>query len=339
MNILVDTYNLAYQANAGGVQTKIEDYYRNIALCNDIVIKKFDKYQDKVGDFDILHIFKFTTDSYELVRYAKTQGLKIVISAVMPKLSKFKICLAKILNKFGVNTNYSMYNNMLMLADAISVETDYEKKLIRTAFGIKDNKIHIIPNIVDVRNIEKNYDKSSILKYNLPSKYVLQIGRIDANKNQLNIIRALKGKGIPVVFIGGGETLLSEYYEKCKKEADDNFYFLGWIPHDSAEFATILKNADTVILPSFNETFGIALIEACLLNKKVACSKSLPILCYKILQSVPTFDPNNLNDISNTIKNIFSSNYTSIDYNSVFGVDATCAKNICMYKELLKSEK
>ncbi len=337
MRILVDTYNLAYQANAGGVQTKIEDFCRNMALCDDVFIKKFDKYNDKLKDFDVLHIFKFTTDSYELVKFAKKSevGVKVVISAVMPKLSKLKVKISSLMKKFGINTNYSMFKEMLMLADAISVETDYEQNLIQNTFGIKKDKIHIIPNIVDVTNIKDKYDETSIIKYNLPLKYVLQIGRIDENKNQLNVIRALKGKNIPIVFIGGGETAESAYFEKCKKEADKNCYFLGWIPHESAEFATILNNADTIILPSFNETFGIALIEGMLIHKKVACSKTLPILCYDCLKDITQFAPNDIEDIYNKINMLFNSNDEGSDHNNVFGIDAVCARNMSMYYEVL----
>ncbi len=92
--------------------------------------------------------------------------------------------------------------------------------------------------------------------------YVVVPGVFARRKNQLSLIKALKGTSIPIVFLGGAHSAHSEYMQKCKEFADSNMTFLGYIPSSSDEYWSVLKYARCACLVSDCETPGIAMIEA-----------------------------------------------------------------------------
>jgi len=59
MKVLIETYNSAFQNPAGGISIRINNFIRNYRkYFSSDYIKLFDKWNDKLKDFDLLHIFK-----------------------------------------------------------------------------------------------------------------------------------------------------------------------------------------------------------------------------------------------------------------------------------------
>lgn len=112
--------------------------------------------------------------------------------------------------------------------------------------------------------IEREIDMSRLERpaYLPEGDYIVCPGVFAARKNQISLVRALRGSGIPVVFVGkapeGGEAI----YEQCRAEADHNFYFVGYKSSEEAEYWAIMKYARCAVLCSDCETPGIALLEA-----------------------------------------------------------------------------
>ena len=53
--------------------------------------------------------------------------------------------------------------------------------------------------------------------------FVLCVGRFEyPRKNQLALVRAMKGESVPLVFIGGPDLAHTDYYEQCRAEAGPN---------------------------------------------------------------------------------------------------------------------
>lgn len=46
-------------------------------------VEYFNKYETKIKDYDVLHVFMLKEDSYTLIKYAKENGLKVIISSVV----------------------------------------------------------------------------------------------------------------------------------------------------------------------------------------------------------------------------------------------------------------
>ena len=97
-------------------------------------------------------------------------------------------------------------------------------------------------------------------KFNLPERFILNVGTIEERKNLLNIVKALKGTQIPLVVVGKKQ---NKYFQKIEKEIRKKgieVHFLEGV--SMQELAAIYRLADIFVYPSFFEGFGIPVIEA-----------------------------------------------------------------------------
>ena len=56
MKVLFDSYSTVTQNQAGGVGIKVKKTYQN--LSGKLEVKLFDKWTDKIEDYDVLNVFK-----------------------------------------------------------------------------------------------------------------------------------------------------------------------------------------------------------------------------------------------------------------------------------------
>lgn len=301
MKILFEGYNCIGQNKAGGVFIKAKNLKTNIEK-EGFIVKYFDKWQDKISDFDILHIFMTSSDVYSTVRYAKSINKPIVVSSIVPIARGFTIIYNRILSKiFHLYTAWKLNGDVLSMADVIIAESECEKKHICRYYGINPNKIKVIPNGIDAK--AATTDKSLFYKKTgISGKYVLQVGRFDTNKNQLSTIRAVKNTDIQLVLIGGPDKNEPSYYEICKKEAGENVHFLGWVDHEDPLLYSAYSNAHTIILPSHKEIFGNAIWEGALCGANVVVTNRLPIDEWGFSNYCLTINPKSYIDIQQKLK-------------------------------------
>ena len=98
-------------------------------------------------------------------------------------------------------------------------------------------------------------------KYKLPKDYILQVGRIEYLKNQLNLLYALREHiNIPIVFIG--QISDAKYGKRLHEIAQKrgNVFFLNKVPHD--EIASFYHYAALHVLLSLRESPGLVSMEA-----------------------------------------------------------------------------
>lgn len=91
-------------------------------------------------------------------------------------------------------------------------------------------------------------------------KLVLCAARIEGQKNQLNLIKALNNTAYTLYLIGKPAPNHIAYYEACKRIAAGNIHFLGFTTQD--KLAQLYKEAKVHVLPSWNETCGLSSLEA-----------------------------------------------------------------------------
>lgn len=335
MKVIIQSYNTCCQNASGGVQNRL----RKIASLlekRDFEVELFDAFETKLHKDDILHVFMLSIDNAPLIRYAKAIGVKIVISTIIPMIGENKLRIYKTLDKLPLVTTYKMNKWSLEFADALITESQMESAFIHKYYGIESKKMHVIPNGVDYND----YDGDEIFQeIGTHEKYVLQVGRFDTNKNQLNVIKALKGKPFHVVFIGGAEKRSSTYYEKCLREAEgyDNIHFLGWIDNNSKLLQSAYSHADTVILASHYETFGLTAIEGGAKGAKLAFSNTLPIYQYPEFQNCPSFNPSNVKEIESVITScVAEKNDGSLKEKVMngFNWNTIIDKHIALYKSI-----
>lgn len=98
-------------------------------------------------------------------------------------------------------------------------------------------------------------------KYNLPKRFILNVGTIEARKNLLSLVKAIQKNDIPLVVVGKK----TKYYRKIaqiieKEKMQNQVFFLENV--SMHELAALYRLADIFVYPSFFEGFGIPVIEA-----------------------------------------------------------------------------
>lgn len=112
-------------------------------------------------------------------------------------------------------------------------------------------------------------------KFNLPERFVLNVGTVEERKNLLNVVKALEGTNIPLVIVGKK----TKYFNKIEKFISKKkleVFFLNNVSME--ELAAIYRLADILVYPSFFEGFGIPVIEGLFSGTPVITSNtsSLP---------------------------------------------------------------
>lgn len=339
MKILLDSYSTVAQNKSGGLQVRIFQHYKKLQE-KGVDCKLFDKWSDKIEDFDIFHLFKVTKDSYNDIVFAKQKGKKVVVSSVLPIHFHNKIRISLLLSAFfKLNLPYQFIKKILELADVIVAQTYRECDFINRVFGIRRDKMIVIPNAVSSNICNKLSNISFSEKYKISKPFVLQVGRFDKNKNQLNVIRALNGINIPVVFIGGEYLNEPDYYRKCKDELSSSMLMTGWIDHGSELLLSAYKEAKVVVMPSYFETFGNVIVEAGVSGANIACSNTLPINDFtQVSKFWTTFNPYNLESIKKAIIEEYEkpNNILMRDaFITTFSWDSVVEEYIKVYKSLL----
>jgi glycosyltransferase involved in cell wall biosynthesis len=146
----------------------------------------------------------------------------------------------------------------LLLADVLLPNAQAELDILRTDFKAHLKNAYIIPNAAD-SFFHKSDGAAFTKKYGLKD-FVLCVGRIEHTKNQLFLIRAMKGLGFPLVVIGKQGS--KSYFERCREEADKDVVFLEDMSH--AELGCAYGAAKVHALPSWRETPGLVSLEAAL---------------------------------------------------------------------------
>ena len=89
---------------------------------------------------------------------------------------------------------------------------------------------------------------------------VLCVARIEGNKNQLNLIKAVNTLPFKLWLIGKESVNQKGYVNKCKQEAKSNISFIA--PLSQTELIKYYTKAKVHILPSWFETTGLSSLEA-----------------------------------------------------------------------------
>jgi glycosyltransferase involved in cell wall biosynthesis len=148
----------------------------------------------------------------------------------------------------------SLRREVFAEADLLATATQAEADLIRRDFGVEP-RVHLVPTGVD--RLYQHGDASRFTARRGQAGFVLCVGRVEPEKNQLGLIEALAGTDLPLVFIGPPAD--PEYFEACQRRAGQAVFYPPLAP---LEVADAYAAARVHALLSWDDTVGQASLAA-----------------------------------------------------------------------------
>lgn len=240
-------------AQVQAIQTA--DALRRLGLSVDFV-------EDTQSDgYDLLHVFGLYPEYRAVCEAFRSREMPMVVSPIFFKdistpFKRVSIAAAPVWGRFS--RSYRELRQLLALADVLLPNTRAEAQFVARYFRLS-RPVQVVPNGVDPRFAEGD-PRLFREQFGIQDEFVLCVGRIERRKNQLRLVQALRGTGIPLVIVG--DCIARKYQARCQRVADANVRFLPALPHDSPLLASAYAACRVFALPSLLETPGLAALEA-----------------------------------------------------------------------------
>ena len=225
-----------------------------------------------VGDLAQDHIDVFHGLSGEIPMGLKRKQIKSVVTIhdlIFLKLPELYHPIDRFL--YNQKFKYSCHH-----ADKIIAISEQTKNDIIAYYQIPAEKITVIyqgchPAFKTAKSdLEKKLVRE---KYNLPKKFLLNVGSIEPRKNALQIVKAIENIDIPLLIIGKQ----TKYAAEIKTYIEERQLQISVFIREGfsmEELATIYAMAEIFVYPSQYEGFGIPIIEALYAGTPVITNKS-----------------------------------------------------------------
>lgn len=209
---------------------------------------------------DIVHFFGLFDSHGEVAKYCLDQGIPYVVSPIfVTPRSQARLKWRSFRQKFIDFKFPKRQFELLKGAREIFPLTGFEQSNLTTYFGNRLPPCTRIPNGVEPR-FAAGYPDLFRSECDIKGDFVLHAATIEKSKNQLGIIRALKGTDIQAIFIGRIHD--QAYFGLCQAEMGPNMRYLGPIPHDGELLPSAFKAAKVFCLPSRREILPLSAMEA-----------------------------------------------------------------------------
>lgn len=268
---------------------KTRDYLNKIG----IEVNISTELEPNLDGYDLVHLFNLIRpqEVYLQARNSKKHNKKVVLSPIYVDYTEYekkgrdgfarlifknlstrqieylKVLARAIKNKelhkgtitLLLNGYLKLQKKILYMTDMLLPNSNSEIERIERNFNLKSMNYVIVPNAVDVSkfDFEKTNVDKEIKKF---TDCVLCVARIEGIKSQLNLVKAVRGLPLKLILIGKPAPNHLKYYQKVKKEADNNVIILDYISHE--KLPQYYKIAKVHALPSWFETTGLSSLEA-----------------------------------------------------------------------------
>ena len=196
----------------------------------------------------------------------------IVYLAILKQNKPYVVCPAGALSIFGRSKLFKkMYNFVIgkkIIRNAsmcIAVTPDEINSFI--PYGVKKNKVHVIPNGIAENDFLAKDNKYFKEKYGLSIRpFILYVGRLNIIKGPDLLLKAFctianKFPEIDLVFVGPDGGMLKDLKSIVKSEkVEERVHFLGYLGGTDKSYA--YHAAEFLAIPSRHEAMSIVVLEA-----------------------------------------------------------------------------
>ena len=249
MKILFATYPMAFHTPGGG-EVQLLAYQKHLPALG-VNVELMDPWNPRFLDHDLVHFFSCVGGSIHLCNFVKRLGLPLVISSSLWITEETR-------HLYPVDE----IRGQLSLADRIITNSEMESDTLSQVLGIARDRFASVYNGVD--SVFSERPPASLFRehFGLAGEFVLNVGNIEARKNQLVLAQAMRS--LPdhkLVLIGHVRD--PDYLEQTVAAGlPGQVIYLGPLPHDSELLRSAYQACTTFCLPSTLETPGLAALEA-----------------------------------------------------------------------------
>jgi 1,2-diacylglycerol-3-alpha-glucose alpha-1,2-glucosyltransferase len=265
-------------------------------------------------DYDIAHINFYGPKSIHLAKKAHKLGKKVVYHAHSTQEDFrggfiFNKQLAGLFKKWIIYA----YN----LGDVIITPTPYSKKILE-GYGIK-KKIYAISNGIELNLFKKDVDAGKEFRkeygYSDNDKVIIGIGLYIERKGIVDFVE-LARRMPEYKFIWFGYSPLSVATQPVKEAVNTklpNLKFAGYVEQEMIKKA--MNGCDIYLFPTFEETEGIPIIEACACEAN-AIIRDIPIFDGWLKDGVNVYKAKDVNEFEIKIKKLMNGELPKLGANS-----------------------
>ena len=225
----------------------------------------------------IVHLFGYTHELSAFARFAKLAGKNVVVSPIAyPNHALLRRAWGVVDGFVPVQTSHRAMRQLFANSDIILPSCVAEAEALSVAFGVPEQKMTVVPHCVD-RELA-HADPGPFRAVYGTDDFILEVGRISRRKRQVEVMRALDGAGVPLVFIGYPAPYESEYFKAFEREAARREWvtYLGVVSDELLRSA--LASAKVHVLPSVDENPGLTSLEAGMAGANVVAVGSRPVV-------------------------------------------------------------
>ena len=271
-------------------------------------------YTTNIDDtYDIAHINTYFIKSYFLAKKLKKKGVKIIYHAHSTEEDyRDGFIFGHLTSKIFKLWIIKCYK----LGDIIVTPTEYSKKILESYKGLENKKIVAISNglELDFFKPNKSYRKSFRERYNYKStdKVIVGIGIYSRRKGIVDFVEL--AKRLPEYrFIWFGSSPVSAATKDVKKALKiakelPNIKFPGHVPSETIREA--LGGCDLYLFPTYEETEGIPIIEACAMETNTII-RDIPIFNY-LTDSINVYKAKDIDEFEEKTKKILNGKLKSV---------------------------
>lgn len=258
------TVKMSYSGEKIKGQGVLSATLEQVGLIKDLCGDEFDVLINKRGKHDILHIHTVNPRSFIGAKYSKAPVVTHV--HFLPETLEGSIKLPKLFMKVFSNYFLKLYRNSEHL---VVVNPSFIPKLVK--YNIPEEHITYIPNFVSELDFYK-YDETQTeaakakFGYQKDDFLVIGVGQVQMRKGVLDFVKVAESlPHIQFAWAGGFSFgKITDGYKDLTKVMENppaNVKFLGII--DREDMTAIYNAADLLFMPSYNELFPMAILEAC----------------------------------------------------------------------------
>ncbi len=226
-------------------------------------------WQDPLADCHCLHLFGSLPEHQTLIQAARRQGVAVVLSTAawfgparcgsdtrLKQLAADCRRAALAVCPWAPSWRRRLYRSV----DVLIPNSHAEATQLSRWFGISQDRIHIAPKGADPRFADA--DPQPFVDLAGVRDFVLCAGRIEPRKNQVALLRAMQGTGVPVVVLGDVAPGCEAYFEACRRAGGKDAVFVPRLAHHDPLLASAYAASACLALCSWYETPGLAALEA-----------------------------------------------------------------------------